>query len=104
MIYWNQFGHLQQHTNTVPMKVKPYPSHDRVFSNPKANDIRLLLITRKLSTSATTNEIQARVFANLDSVYNGLKRLVDSDPSRSINLIVADFSDIPFAEQVSNEG
>ena len=98
---WIVHGNLLQYKQAFQSMVKAYPSPSRVFSTPTPRDIRLLLITRKIATSGTTNEILARAFANLPEIVSSLRKLIKGKHLHdSVTLIVADFADIPFVEQV----
>lgn len=97
---WHKFGNLKAHKAVFPTMVTPYPSYQRVFNESAEDDLRMLLITRKTSTTQSTNEILARAYGNFDEVVTSLEEFVDQHRSKRVTLITADFSDIPFADQV----
>ena len=94
---WRKFGDLEKHRQSLAAKVQAYPS----VNTASGNVMKLLLITRKSVTSGMTVEILGRAYANFDEVVNSLRKYVDGHPNQRVTLITADFSDMPFAEQVA---
>lgn len=99
---WRRFGDLERIRASLSLA-----NHSRIAYYPPATVTtatrRILLITRKHVTSARTVEISARAFANPREVIDDIREhLVDkSNGDGAFELLVADFSDLSFPEQVA---